>query len=107
MNDERWEELLYKIGLKSGPLDVKVDTMDEGRTKIETVVFQTAMGKLKLQRTSKPVVVERKTRYSKRIGGATDEEYVYSETDKSYRVALYRWNEEESAWDEVDVRKVF
>jgi hypothetical protein len=107
MNDERWEELLYKIDLKSGPLDVKVDTMDEGRTKIETVIFKTPMGKLKLQRTSKPVIVERKTRYSKRIGGATEEEYVYSETDKSYRVVLYRWNEEESGWEEVDVRKVF
>jgi hypothetical protein len=107
MNDERWEELLYKIGLKSGPLDVKVDTLDEGRTKVETVLFETPMGKLKLQRTSRPVVVERKTRYSRRIGGATEEEYVYSETDKSYRVVLYRWNEDESAWDEVDVRKVF
>jgi hypothetical protein len=107
MNDERWDELLYKIGLKSGPLDVKTDTQDEGRTKIETVVFETAMGRLKLQRTSRPVVLERKTRYSKRIGGATDEEYVYSETEKSYRVVLYRWNEEESSWDEVDIRKVF
>lgn len=107
MNDERWEELLYKIGLKSGPLDVKVDTQDEGRTKIETVVFETAMGKLKLQRTSRPVVLEKKMRYSRRIGGAADEEYIYSETDKSYRVVLYRWDEDESAWEEVDVRKVF
>jgi hypothetical protein len=107
LNDERWDELLYKIGLKSGPLDRKVETVDEGRTTVETVLFETPMGKMKLQRVSRPVVVEKKMRYSRRIGGSASPEYVYSDTDKSYRVALYRWNEEESAWDEIDVRKVF
>ena len=107
MNDERWNELLYKIGLKSGPLERKVETQDEDRTTVETVMFQTALGKMKLQRITRPVIIEKKMRYSKRIGGSVESEYIYSDTEKSYRVVLYRWSADESAWVEVDVRKVF
>ena len=105
MNDERWEELVYKISLKSRSMEHNVDTQDEGRTKVETVLFDVGTGAMKLERVSKPVVIDKKMRYSKRIGGDTSTEYVYSETDKSYRVTLYRWNADESAWEEVDFRK--
>lgn len=105
MNDERWEELLYKISLKCGSVEHKVETQDEGRTTIEKVLFDVGAGAMKLERVSRPIIVDKKTRYSKRIGGDTSTEYVYSETDKSYRVTLYRWDDEESAWVEVDFRK--
>jgi len=104
MNDEKWEELLYKISLKS-ELDRKVETEDEGRTTVETVVFDVGTGKMKLQRVSKPLVIDKKMHYSKRIGGGATAEYVYSETERVHRVNLYRWDEDESAWIEVEFRK--
>lgn len=105
MNDERWEELIYKISTKAGHLERDVQTQDDGRTTVETVVFDVGAGKMKLQRVSRPIVVDKKMRYSKRIGGDVTPEYVYSETEKTHRVTFYRWNEDESAWEEVDFRK--
>lgn len=104
MNDETWEELLYKISLKS-KLKRDVRTEEEGRATTETVVFDVGAGEMKLERVSRPIVIDKKMRYSKRIGGDTSTEYVYSETEKSHRVTLYRWSDEESDWVEVDFRK--
>jgi hypothetical protein len=48
------------------------------------------------------VVVERRARYSKRVGGDTSEEFVYSEDEFSHRVTFYRWID--GAWEEEDYR---
>jgi len=104
MNDEKWEDLLYKISLKA-KLERSERTENDGRTRIETVIFDVGNGKMKLERITRPLILEKRTRYSKRIGGAVAEEYVYSETEKVYRVNLYRWSEEESDWVEVEFRR--
>ena len=107
MNDERWDELLYKISVKAKQLDRDMETRDEGRTTVETVLFDVGLGRMRLQRVSKPIIVDKKHTYSKRIGGETSTEYVFSETEKSHHVTLHRWSPEESGWVEVDFRKAF
>ncbi len=105
MNDERWEELIYKISMKADPMERSMETQDDGLTTVDTVLFDVGMGKMKLQRVSKPIVIDKKMHYSKRIGGDVQQEYIYSETEKSHKVTLHRWSEEESAWQEIDFRK--
>ena len=107
MNDERWDELLYKISVKAKKMDRDLETRDDGRTTVETVLFDVGMGRMRLQRVSRPIILDKKMLYSKRIGGDTSTEYVYSETEKSHHVSLHRWSPEESTWVEVDFRKAF
>jgi len=103
MNDEKWYDLVDRI---SGKLTVEEKRDEEGphRARIETIIFQGPMGKMKLERVSRPVVVDRKVRVSKRIGDVGQEEFVYSETEKSYRVQLFLWSDGE--WREVDFRQM-
>ncbi|MCX5800593.1 MAG: hypothetical protein NTX17_04330 [Candidatus Eisenbacteria bacterium] len=101
MDDERWEELVNRIELKLKVSEKKSVTGSDGKTKIETVIFSGPEGKMKLERTSKPLVLDKKTHYSKRIGSAHSTEYVYSPTEKVQRVQLFKWSETEQDWEEI------
>jgi len=101
MNDEKWEVLVTQIERKLKVLEKKVTTADEGRTKIETVVFQGPEGRMKLERISKPLVVDKKVHYSRRIGSQSSVEYVYSPTNKVHRVQLFRWSDAMREWEEL------
>ena len=102
MNDERWYSLLDDLKEKLKFENEGEQPGPAGAT-IEWVTFQGPMGKMKLERTSRPVVIDRKMHYSKSASGNVEEELVLSETEKTYRVALYAWNEA-GGWREVDFR---
>lgn len=104
MNDEKWYSLLEDLEERLGFEDRGKGT-GRARAVIEWVVFQGPQGRMKLERTTRPVVIDRKVQYSKRIGGDVEEELVFSETEKSHRVALYRWRDG-VGWDEVDFRQL-
>ena len=106
MIDEKWYYLVEEIEEKFGVEEKTTEEIPERRTKIETVVFTGAGGKMKLERTSKAIVLEKQMKYSTRIGGETQEKYVFSDTEKSYRVQLYEWNEATGTWEEIDFRKL-
>jgi hypothetical protein len=106
MNDDKWEELVTRIERKLKVLDKKVATADEGRTRIETLIFQGPEGRMKLERVSKPLVVDKKMHYSRRIGSQPSVEYVYSPTDKVHRVQLFKWSESDGAWEEMRIDRL-
>jgi hypothetical protein len=103
MNDERWYGLVERIEEK---LPVEEKTEEEGRHRatIETIIFTGPQGRMRLERVSRPLVLDRKVRVSKRIGDVAEEEYIYSDTEKSHRVRLFEWTDEE--WEEVDFRQL-
>ena len=101
MNDEKWEDLVTRIERKLKVIEKKVTTADEGRTSIETVIFQGPEGRMKLERVSKPLVVDKKMHYSRRIGSKSEVEYVYSPTDKVHRVRLFKWSDAMKEWEEL------
>jgi len=101
MDDERWEELVNQIELKLKIQEKKTVTGPDSKTKIETIIFLGPEGKMKLERTSKPLVLDKKVHYSKRIGSAPSVEYIYSPTEKVQRVQLFKWSEKDHDWEEV------
>lgn len=106
MNDEKWYYLLEEIDRKFGIEEKDTEEVPERRMMIETAVFTGAGGRMKLERTTRAVVLERQVKFSKRIGGETIEKYVYSDTEKTHRVILYKWDEERGTWQEIDFRKL-
>jgi hypothetical protein len=101
MDDERWRDLVDRIERKLKVLDKTSGTVDDGRTEIETITFQGPEGKMMLKRSSKPLVIDKKVQYSKRIGSHRSVEYVYSPTEKVQRVQLFRWSKADQDWEEV------
>jgi hypothetical protein len=104
MDDEKWYSLLDDLEEKLTFEDRGEDAGPYG-ARIEWVIFKSPMGRMKLERTSKPVILDRKYRYSRRAGTTADEHLVLSETEKTYRVALYKWMEPRG-WEEVDFRQL-
>jgi len=102
MNDQRWEEVLRRLEKQFGQLEFDETEDEETRAVVESVVWQSPQGKMKLTRTTRPLVVDKKLHYSSRTGGGSYVEYVYSDTETSSRVRLFRWSEAVSDWEEVD-----
>ena len=106
MNDEKWYYLLEEIDRKFGIQEKRTDEVPEKRLKVETAVFTGVGGKMKLERSTRALVLERQVKFSRRVGGESTEKYLYSDSEMTHRVMLYRWDEDSRAWQQIDFRKL-
>jgi hypothetical protein len=101
MTDDKWELLLEQIQRKFGiEARTQNEPAEEGGVR-EVVVFRSPGGKMKLERVSRPLVLDKKVHYSKRMGSGRNVEYVYSPNEKTHRERLFRWTGTE--WSEIDL----
>ena len=101
VTDEKWETLVEQIQRKFG---IEAHTQNEPLEDAgvrEVVIFKSPAGKMKLERVSRPLVLEKRLHYSKRAQSGHSVEYVYSKTEKTYRERLFRWAGSE--WEEIDL----
>ena len=109
MDLNRFEQIKENIKGKfkvtdEGVEDLMVETQD-GMIKQGTAEFltvQTPMGKIKLALEKRPVVLDKKFIYSHRAGQAARTEYEFSDTEFSYKLKAYKWNDLDDEWDEID-----
>jgi len=106
VNDEKWERLIDNIDSKFGIESFKKEDVyrvtDNGEKKKhgfkEVVIFNGIKGKMKVERISKPALLDKKVYYS---GKKSDSrvEYVYSD-QLIHKVVGYKWNGKD--WEEID-----
>ena len=101
MSPERWEKI--KGHVKDS---FEVDEEDAGQFEdmpgtFEYLVFNGPMGKMKLEFITRPVVLDKKTTTSRRIGAEVAVEYVYSEDEFTHKMTVYKWNPTSEDWDEM------
>ncbi|MCK4554017.1 hypothetical protein KAU19_03570 [Candidatus Parcubacteria bacterium] len=105
MSPEKWNNIVGQI---EDNFEVeekgKQHEDDMGGIDIEFVIFKGPLGRMKLEFVVKPVVLDKKTTYSRRIGAETKVDYVYSDTEKSHKMRAYKWDEGEERWAEMDAR---
>jgi hypothetical protein len=103
MTKERWMEIKDNIKEKFEITNQGDEHLeDEGGVDIEFVEFDGPLGKMRLELVSKPVILDKKMTYSKRIGSETKIDYVYSETEKSENMTAYKWDDAVGDWMEMD-----
>jgi len=109
MQDDKWEQLKEELKRKftvedEGTEDLIVETEQGPRKQgtLEFLVFESPVGKVKLVRESKPVVLDKKFIYSHRAGQAARTEYELSETEFSHKLRAYKWSEADDDWKEMD-----
>ena len=101
MNTEKWKDLLDNIK-DNFPVDDEGSEHleEEGGVDIEYIVFNGPLGRTRLEYIIKPVILDKKTTYSRRIGSETKVDYIYSQDEKSHKLVVYKWNDED--WAEID-----
>lgn len=108
MTDEKWQEIMGMIKEKFDVLEHEQEEFseEEGGGLYEYVIFIGPLGKMKLVRTVKPKVVDRKVITSRRIGGASKEEFVFSADETIQKIEAYRWNDERENWEAVEAEEI-
>lgn len=112
MNDEKWLDLLGEIKERLEVLehrkenfDIKDDFGVKGKGEREIIVFKGEMGKMKLEREKRPVILDKKVHYVKTKGTGAMIEYVLSEEETTSKVFCYRWNEQLQEWEEINLSR--
>jgi hypothetical protein len=102
MNDQRWEEVLRRLDKQFGDLEFDEVEDDATRSTVESVIWTGPAGRMRLTRTTRPLVLDSKRHFSNRAGAGSHVEYVYSKTEITQKVKLYQWNAARNDWDEMD-----
>lgn len=103
MLEEKWQAVVGNIKDNFEVEDSGSEHIDEeGGIDVEYIVFQGPLGRMRLEFVSKPMVLDKKTNYSKRIGSETQVTYVYSEDEKSTKMIAYKWDESGENWVEIE-----
>lgn len=105
MNEGKWKDITGKIKDNFKVEDEGKEYSDEnGGVDIEYIIFAGPLGRMKLEFISRPVVLDKKTVYSRRIGSETKVEYVYSRDEKSHKLKAYKWDGDENVWVEMEAK---
>ena len=102
MHDDKWNDTVAMIKSKFRVLaQTREDIADIPNGFVELIEFETPQGKMKLERTTSPAVLDKKTVYSKTSARASSIEYTYSKDEVSHRLKAYRFDEGIGEWEEV------
>jgi len=103
MTPEKWENLINNIKDEFEVEEHKNEHLDEhGGSDIEFIIFKGPLGRMKLEFITKPLILDKKTTYSRRIGSETAIEYIYSEDEKTHKLMAYKWDDFQNDWAEID-----
>ena len=104
MTDERWQDIIAHVKDNFEVIDHRTEELEEeiGPGEAEILEFNGPLGRMKLERTTKPLVIDKKTIGSRRIGSDTRVEYVYSDTEKVHKFAVYRFDPDHENWVEME-----
>lgn len=108
MNPNKWEELLFKaeemFGIENKYQEdfVVAETMAGQKIMglIEIVEFKSPMGRIRLKKTSRPKVIDKKILHTKRIGGKITVDFIYSDQEKVVELKIYKQNSNDE-WEEI------
>lgn len=106
MYQRKWEDLLDKVEKMFGFIEHTTEEYPERRMTVETAVFDGASGRIKLERTMKPVVLDQKTTYSKRVGSGVTTEYILSDDEYVDTVRFFRWDRLAREWKQIDMADI-
>lgn len=103
MTDDKWHDALDRIQERFTIYEHGEEALPEyPNGKREFIVFQSPIGKVRLERITKPRTVGERAVTSRRIGGTTKVESMYDLHDLVHFVNAARWDETAGAWREVD-----
>lgn len=108
MSPDRWQQLKGQIQDQFDGVSISREKLEEPeRGEKEIVLFDGPLGQMRLEYFTRPVVLDKHTHGSRRIGSHTEVEYIYSETEFSHSLKAYKWDDGQDDWLEIDTKTSF
>lgn len=105
MNIDKWQDIKNMIKDKfTVDEEGKENLEDVPNGYMEFIIFLSPLGKVKLEYIVKPVILDKKTIGSRRIGSETTVEYIYSDNDFAHIFKAYKWDGDQ--WLELEKEKI-
>ena len=106
MQLEKWQNT---VGMIKDQFEVEEDGKEEiedvPNGTVEFIIFQGPMGRIKLEYIVKPVLLDKKTIGSRRIGSETTVDYIYSEDEFTNTFKAFKQDEDSEEWEEMEPEK--
>ena len=110
MTDEKWQNIISMVKDKFPPAELSEEEIEIGQDKhnnpikgkVERAEFDGPLGRMKLERTTKPKVLDKQTLYSNRPGSDVRVDYVYSEDEMVQKMKAYKWDDSDEEWVEIE-----
>lgn len=107
MTDDKWLDVKEKVKEKFTVLEEGTRNLDPGPGTAEFLVFESPLGKVKLERVSRPVKLGERGIVSKRIGAHAAIETMYSDTEVAKSFHAYKFEPVTSEWVEMAEPRAF
>lgn len=107
MTEEKWQDIIGQIKDEFKVLEQRTEALENMPGQVEYIIFEGPVGKMKLEFTTKPLVLDKKGLGSRRIGSRTKVEYIYSDTEKVHTFKAYKWDEARNEWVEMEAELGF
>ncbi len=104
MTRDKWDSIVYKLETMFPDAEVIREDIEDVDTGIrETVEFESPqMGLIKLEFIDMPLLLEERTIGGKRIGATVKVEKIYSDTERVYRLNIYKKNSLDE-WEKLEI----
>ncbi len=103
MTKDKWLNLIDTVEGKFGvDKEYKEPISNDIPGEKHIIEFISPMGKVKLEFTEKPRVLDEKTTYSNRVGSHVKVEKIYDEEDKVCYLNAFKWDEAGEEWQAID-----
>lgn len=108
MTEEKWldtksmvKDKFKILEEKKEPVELKtgLDTAQKIGDK-EIIVFDSPVGRIKFEYVVKPVILDKKEHYSKRMGTSANTEYVLSDTEYVRRLDIFQ--QKNGLWEKME-----
>lgn len=106
MTKERWQEIVSQIK-DNFNVTLEEEYTGDNSSQVKAIEFENNLGRLRLEFTVQPKVVDTKTFYSNRIGSDVKTEKIYSPDETSSFLKAFKWSDQSQLWSEIKIEKVF
>ena len=106
MTEERWEDIKHMVAEKFGQKDAEREELAQGGYS-ESLEFESPLGRVELEFTHKPRLLDTKTLYSNRIGSDVKVERVYSKDEFANTLKAYLFDQATGDWGQIEGSSLF
>jgi len=108
MTPQKWQQIKGMIQDNFPDVQITAEELPEPEVgEKETLCFTGPLGRMKIDFITRPVILDKQTHGSRRIGSHHEVEYVYSETDLTHLIKAYKWDDALVDWIEINLKDNF
>lgn len=110
MNDEKWDDL--KENLREKFPDLKEKTEDASREddmgnlvegKKEIFEFKSELGEIRIERLTRPRIIDKKSHYNRTAMGKAQIEYILDPEEKTHKITVYKKDDITGNWQPMEL----